>query len=167
MPPPPPPQTRASLIGSGPTPDHSASISASPAALKRPGRHIHIAGGTRIGSEMRADAGAAANAGAPTTAAGAARPTRRRKARRFIGAPPQHERRNASTMPKARKSPAKKRAPRPNGGSNHLRAYATARRYDGSDAVTLQLVFPPADAARLADRIVNALILNGRRRRGA
>ena len=44
-----------------------------------------------------------------------------------------------------------------------VRADATARRMDGN-AVKLELVFQPQDAAQLTDQFVTALIRNGRRR---
>jgi hypothetical protein len=44
-----------------------------------------------------------------------------------------------------------------------VRADAIARRVNGN-AVKLELVFQPEDAARLTDQIVHALVRDGRRR---
>lgn len=63
-------------------------------------------------------------------------------------------------MPKKpRRSPRRPReTPQP------VPALATARRLDGSGAVTMQIVLQPQDAGRFSDQLVNALLRNGRRR---
>lgn len=51
---------------------------------------------------------------------------------------------------------------KPKADAQHVRAHATAARYDGG-AVKIEIVFQPEAAAKLVDQMIVSLIGNGRK----